>query len=91
MDHDRSTGEGVGPQEYTLIKMKIVANMPEKLKYVTMVELKFNHFIRIFDVLNRCHKSNYLYFQIDTIANLFGCRHIKTGNNVWSNELLATS
>ncbi|KAK9875815.1 hypothetical protein WA026_009601 [Henosepilachna vigintioctopunctata] len=23
MDHDRSTGEGVGPQEYTLIKMKI--------------------------------------------------------------------
>uniref|UniRef100_A0AAQ4QZM3 Leucine--tRNA ligase, cytoplasmic n=1 Tax=Gasterosteus aculeatus aculeatus TaxID=481459 RepID=A0AAQ4QZM3_GASAC len=24
MDHDRQTGEGVGPQEYTLIKMKIV-------------------------------------------------------------------
>lgn len=23
MDHDRSTGEGVGPQEYTLIKMKV--------------------------------------------------------------------
>merc|ERR1712032_787259 len=29
-DHDRSEGEGVGPQEYTLIKMKIVENMPEK-------------------------------------------------------------
>lgn len=24
MDHDRSTGEGVGPQEYTLIKMKLI-------------------------------------------------------------------
>lgn len=24
MDHDRSSGEGVGPQEYTLIKMKVV-------------------------------------------------------------------
>ncbi|XP_034473062.1 leucine--tRNA ligase, cytoplasmic [Drosophila innubila] len=24
MDHDRSTGEGVGPQEYTLIKMKVL-------------------------------------------------------------------
>ncbi|KAL7644254.1 UNVERIFIED_CONTAM: hypothetical protein RMT77_005081 [Armadillidium vulgare] len=23
MDHDRSTGEGVGPQEYTIIKMKV--------------------------------------------------------------------
>uniref|UniRef100_A0A1I8PHA6 leucine--tRNA ligase n=1 Tax=Stomoxys calcitrans TaxID=35570 RepID=A0A1I8PHA6_STOCA len=26
MDHDRSTGEGVGPQEYTLIKMKVLEN-----------------------------------------------------------------
>ncbi|XP_037957838.1 leucine--tRNA ligase, cytoplasmic [Teleopsis dalmanni] len=33
MDHDRSTGEGVGPQEYTLIKMKLLAK-PEKLKSV---------------------------------------------------------
>uniref|UniRef100_A0A1A9WKF6 leucine--tRNA ligase n=1 Tax=Glossina brevipalpis TaxID=37001 RepID=A0A1A9WKF6_9MUSC len=24
MDHDRSTGEGVGPQDYTLIKMKVL-------------------------------------------------------------------
>ena len=23
MDHDRASGEGVGPQEYTLIKMKL--------------------------------------------------------------------
>lgn len=35
MDHDRSSGEGVGPQEYTLIKMKVVKNkIPEKLKNV---------------------------------------------------------
>lgn len=34
MDHDRASGEGVGPQEYTLIKMKIVSNVPDKLKKV---------------------------------------------------------
>uniref|UniRef100_A0A8C4EB15 leucine--tRNA ligase n=1 Tax=Dicentrarchus labrax TaxID=13489 RepID=A0A8C4EB15_DICLA len=28
MDHDRQTGEGVGPQEYTLIKMKMVEPYP---------------------------------------------------------------
>ncbi|XP_077183086.1 leucine--tRNA ligase, cytoplasmic isoform X3 [Paroedura picta] len=31
MDHDRQTGEGVGPQEYTLIKMKVVEPYPVKL------------------------------------------------------------
>ncbi|RXM91001.1 Leucine--tRNA ligase, cytoplasmic [Acipenser ruthenus] len=31
MDHDRQTGEGVGPQEYTLIKMKMVEPFPSKL------------------------------------------------------------
>lgn len=34
MDHDRSSGEGVGPQEYTLIKMKVTGNVPDKLRYV---------------------------------------------------------
>ncbi|XP_036329061.1 leucine--tRNA ligase, cytoplasmic [Rhagoletis pomonella] len=34
MDHDRSTGEGVGPQEYTLIKMKLLEK-PAKLSGVT--------------------------------------------------------
>ncbi|KAK1788006.1 hypothetical protein P4O66_016482, partial [Electrophorus voltai] len=31
MDHDRQTGEGVGPQEYTLIKMKMIEPYPAKL------------------------------------------------------------
>ncbi|KAG5881266.1 hypothetical protein JTB14_003737 [Gonioctena quinquepunctata] len=31
MDHDRSSGEGVGAQEYTLIKMKILEPYPSKL------------------------------------------------------------
>lgn len=31
MDHDRSSGEGVGPQEYTLVKMKIISRKPQKL------------------------------------------------------------
>ena len=34
MDHDRSTGEGVGPQEYTLIKMRILEPFSEKLRQV---------------------------------------------------------
>ncbi|XP_045492233.1 leucine--tRNA ligase, cytoplasmic isoform X1 [Colias croceus] len=32
MDHDRSTGEGAGPQEYTLIMMKVLEPLPEVLK-----------------------------------------------------------
>ncbi|XP_076467867.1 leucine--tRNA ligase, cytoplasmic-like [Babylonia areolata] len=32
MDHDRSSGEGVGPQEYTLIKMKVKEPFPAKLQ-----------------------------------------------------------
>lgn len=35
MDHDRSTGEGVGPLEYTLIKMKLIDHIPTKLKSLT--------------------------------------------------------
>ncbi|XP_054257041.1 leucine--tRNA ligase, cytoplasmic-like [Macrosteles quadrilineatus] len=34
MDHDRATGEGVGPQEYTLIKMRMLKPYPEKLSAV---------------------------------------------------------
>ncbi|XP_046624335.1 leucine--tRNA ligase, cytoplasmic [Neodiprion virginianus] len=34
MDHDRSSGEGVGPQEYTLIKMKLLESYPAALKVV---------------------------------------------------------
>lgn len=34
MDHDRSSGEGVGPQEYTLVKMKLVGKAPQKLAQV---------------------------------------------------------
>jgi leucyl-tRNA synthetase len=32
MDHDRSSGEGVAPMEYTLIKMTVVEPLPAKLK-----------------------------------------------------------
>ena len=30
-DHNRGSGEGVGPQEYTLIKMKALEPFPTKL------------------------------------------------------------
>lgn len=32
MDHDRSTGEGAGPQEYTLLKMEVIEPFPKVLK-----------------------------------------------------------
>ena len=33
MDHDRSSGEGIGPQEYTIVKLRIHDDhVPEKLK-----------------------------------------------------------
>ena len=35
MDHDRASGEGVGPQEYTLIKMKL-AGLANPAKYPTL-------------------------------------------------------
>ena len=31
-DHDRASGEGVLPQEYTLIKVEVLKPFPEKLK-----------------------------------------------------------
>ena len=34
MDHDRSSGEGVGPQEYVLIKMRVL-ELPKKLASLT--------------------------------------------------------
>lgn len=41
MDHDRSTGEGVGPQEYTLIKMKLLEPFTSKLRYVSLCQSRF--------------------------------------------------
>lgn len=35
MDHDRSSGEGVAPQEYTLIKIKVLNPIPVKLQKFT--------------------------------------------------------
>ncbi|RZB60294.1 Leucine--tRNA ligase, cytoplasmic [Glycine soja] len=32
VDHDRASGEGVQPQEYTIIKMELIAPFPEKFK-----------------------------------------------------------
>ena len=41
-DHDRSCGEGLGPQEYTLIKMKLIENekIPEKIKKIMLLNKK---------------------------------------------------
>ncbi|VDL82453.1 unnamed protein product [Nippostrongylus brasiliensis] len=35
MDHDRSTGEGVGPQEYTLIQLKVLDPKPAVLAHIS--------------------------------------------------------
>ena len=49
MDHDRSSGEGVGPQEYTLIKMKVVKFCKMSYLIHTNGNLRYNvpkHFTR---------------------------------------------
>jgi len=35
MDHDRQSGEGVAPQEYTLVKMQVVEPFPEALSSIS--------------------------------------------------------
>ena len=41
-DHDRSCGEGLGPQEYTLIKMELLQGekIPEKIRNITSLNKK---------------------------------------------------
>ncbi|XP_047517549.1 leucine--tRNA ligase, cytoplasmic [Pieris napi] len=41
MDHDRSSGEGAGPQEYTLIMMEVLEPLPEVLKGFKGKKTKF--------------------------------------------------
>ncbi|CAG9091449.1 unnamed protein product [Plutella xylostella] len=41
MDHDRSTGEGAGPQEYTLIKMELLKPFPKVLKSLEGKKVNF--------------------------------------------------
>ncbi len=41
MDHDRASGEGVGPMEYTLVKMKVMDPLPKVLKYALIFILFF--------------------------------------------------
>ncbi|KAK6051627.1 hypothetical protein COOONC_10866 [Cooperia oncophora] len=36
MDHDRSSGEGVGPQEYTLVQLKILDPKPTVLAHISL-------------------------------------------------------
>jgi len=35
-DYDRASGEGVQPQEYTIIKMELVPPFPEKFKVLQL-------------------------------------------------------
>uniref|UniRef100_H2ZCU7 leucine--tRNA ligase n=1 Tax=Ciona savignyi TaxID=51511 RepID=H2ZCU7_CIOSA len=49
MDHDRQSGEGVGGQEYTLVKMKLLEPYPSKLRctVVKCFKLKKNCFFYV--------------------------------------------
>ena len=64
MDHDRATGEGVGPQEYTLIKMKVVEPLPKSLRF-----LLFSSSIYIF------HSTFSAYFPASFLTNLLTFIH----------------
>ena len=57
MDHDRATGEGVGPQEYTLIKMKVVEPFPKKLRFQVISKFTLSlhtQFTLLFSTLHLC-------------------------------------
>ena len=43
MDHDRASGEGVGPQEYTLIKMKLL-KLRDGVSFKLGVDYSFDNF-----------------------------------------------
>lgn len=79
MDHDRASGEGVGPQEYTLIKMKAIEPFPEKLKSVT----RLSHDI---------HMTHIRYIQIIIWSvSVLGSSYIASRDNVWTDKLLDPS
>ncbi|KAH1208311.1 Leucine--tRNA ligase, cytoplasmic [Glycine max] len=45
-DYDRASGEGVQPQEYTIIKMELVPPFPEKFKLLTLITRTIRGFRR---------------------------------------------
>uniref|UniRef100_A0A2R8ZX34 Leucine--tRNA ligase, cytoplasmic n=1 Tax=Pan paniscus TaxID=9597 RepID=A0A2R8ZX34_PANPA len=46
MDHDRQTGEGVGPQEYTLLKLKVLEPYPSKLSGLKARNMSYQGFTK---------------------------------------------
>jgi len=45
MDHDRSKGEGVGPFDYTLIKLEVLEPVPKSLAPLTAAGKKVSNWI----------------------------------------------
>lgn len=59
MDHDRATGEGVGPQEYTLIKIKLLKPYPPKLRW--KVETVFNSWLKCIFILAKSATNRFIW------------------------------
>lgn len=67
MDHDRSSGEGVGPQEYTLVKMKVLKPYPKKLEYVYALFYVFD--CRVSFRMNEVRPYNFYYTFFRVVSN----------------------
>ena len=77
-DHDRQTGEGVKPQEYTLIKMEVKSFASDSI--TSMIQPQQGEKVKrerkgLFNII-------YLFLDLPSSSN------VKTGNNVWTNKLL---
>ena len=61
MDHDRSSGEGVGPQEYTLIKMKTLGSKnPKNLRSIKNFSITCTLILQLSHLLFRIKGDIYL-------------------------------
>ena len=81
MDHDRASGEGVGPQEYTLIKMKAIEPYPPKLRCETF----HNALVTEGQFYNLC-KS--LFQLCGWKTSVSSCCHPEARDNVRTDQLL---
>ena len=87
MDHDRSSGEGVGPQEYTLVKMRVI-DIPSQLKYVSSLPSSLSALV----TPSQCRHLCLTLQEQDQRSSCLprGC-HSPTRDDVWTDELLDPS
>lgn len=86
MDHDRSEGEGVGPQEYTALKLKVLEWAP---KAAEAIKGKLPEGAKVFFVPVRSNSTRGSELWSSAANGPLG--HVTTGNHVRPDLLLRWS